>query len=149
LVLVELSSTAEDVAALLRDGVGWARVLAGESLELLDVRSTPRGILLQLRGVTAGTPATVLHARRDQGAPWLRAIALDSTRVEVTLELGTISPTVDRTDAEGRLRAPSHYESTARLALRRGLDAIAGGGHPTDLEEFLHDSWLAGLALKK
>jgi hypothetical protein len=41
------------------------------------------------------------------------------------------------------LRAPERYESSARLALRRALDACLSGKQEADLDELLQDMALA------
>jgi hypothetical protein len=44
---------------------------------------------------------------------------------------------------QGALRVPARFESPARLALRRALDACLSGRPVTDLDELLEDMALA------
>lgn len=146
-VVVECSASADETAEVLRDAVGWARVLAGGDLELIRSTVTARAIAVQLRRGGTGTPVTVLLARRDGSPAWIRGLAVDSVRVEVLLEHATRAPRVERTDAGGRLRLPERYESSERVAVRRVLAAVAAGEHPADVRELEHDVLLASRAL--
>ncbi len=140
-VQVECAAGEAELAVVLRDAVGWARLLAGGVLALRQSRLTPRAALLQFeRTDAAGVPATVLLGRRDSAASWMRALALDATRTEVSIQHRVGSPIVVRASREGQTQSPLRYESTARLALRRAIAALDGGHLPSDLAELHHDS---------
>jgi hypothetical protein len=47
----------------------------------------------------------------------------------------------------GTLRAPERYESSARLALRRAIDACLSGDPVADLDDLLHDMAVMGALL--
>jgi hypothetical protein len=149
IVQVELGASGKDLEAVLRDAVGWARVLAGGQLDLVEVHATARGAsaLLQRTDATASRHdglVTLLATRAGASTPWIRATALGVERIEVTVDGRT---SVVRTTQDGARRMPTRFESSARLALRRAIESLEGAPMPTDLPELDHDSRLAAALL--
>jgi len=142
---IEVGASRPDLGAVLRDGIGWGRLLAGGELEIVDATTTPRGVLALLRRVEASddrgpSTVTVLATRGEISAPWIRATVVGAERVEVVVDRRT---SVFRSTEDGVLRLPTRFESTARLTLRRVIDAVESSGHPNDLAHLRHDSRLA------
>lgn len=142
---IEMGASRPDLSAVLRDGIGWGRLLAGGELEIVDATATPRGVLALLRRVGASgggeaSTVTVLAARGEISAPWIRATVVGSERIEVVVDQGI---SVLRSTEDGVLRVPTRFESTARQALRRAIDAVESSVTPNDLAHLWHDSRLA------
>jgi hypothetical protein len=120
-----------------RDAIGWGRVLAGQTPS-----PTAGDGLLALLETPAGTPVTLcLVTTRRPGRGWVRAQVLDEVTTEVSIE-GRESRVVTAT-ASGRLTAPTRFESSERLALRRAVDAMDAGGRPDDLAVLAVDTDVA------
>lgn len=127
LIQVECSGSSAEFDTVLRDAIGWARVLGGGALTLLTVTATSRGlcVLLERPAVDAGdrpVAVTVLASRRAASA-WIRAVAIGADRVEVTIDNARGIAAVERSTAAGRLTVPPRWESPERVVLRRALDA--------------------------
>jgi hypothetical protein len=148
-VQVELGASRQELEVVLRDAVGWARVLAGGQLDLVDVHATARGVtaLLQRSDAAAGRYeglVTLLATRAGASSPWIRATALGVERTEVTVDGRT---SVVRTSEDGARQLPTRFESSARLALRRAIGSLEDASTPTDLPELDHDSRVAAAVL--
>lgn len=125
-------------AAVVRDAVGWLRLLGGP----LTLQTAAPGQALLV--TAAGTPATVLIAPAVM--PWLRARAMGPTVVEVSVgeaPHGPIDTAVALATDAGRLELPRRFETSARLALRRAVAALDGAPAPSDLDDLAHDAALA------
>jgi hypothetical protein len=125
-----------------RDAVGWARVLGGGCLEP-TARHVSSDVLLVALASASGVPATVTCTLGGPGsAVAIDAVALAPRRVEVRIdETAGLAEAATVSDA-GRLVAPTRFESTERLALRRALDALGDTTPPADLTELRHDEAL-------
>lgn len=133
LVVVDGGAPAAAPGVLARDAVGWARTLAGGALSLVAEGDGPA--LLQ---TDAGRCAAVTVVATDRpGAGWLRASALGDPLVDVEIE--GAAAFVTRSAASGRLVLPTRYESPARVALRRILDALDSERAPDDLSVLADD----------
>lgn len=133
LVVVDGGAPAAALGVLARDAVGWARTLAGGALSLVAEGDGPA--LLQ---TDAGRCAAVTVVATDRpGAGWLRASALGDPLVDVEIE--GAAAFVTRSAASGRLVPPPRYESPARVALRRILDALDSERAPDDLSVLADD----------
>jgi hypothetical protein len=145
LVQIEASAAVADVPATLRDALGWARILVGGTLELRERQVAPDAVTVLLDGGTRdATPvpvALVITSRRGT-SPWLRATALGPERREVVVDVARGLARVERASVDGRTFPPIRWESPARLALRRALDAVTGA-RPADLTDWNHDDALA------
>jgi len=128
-----------DAARLLRDAVGWARVLAGGPLAPLARADTPAATTLALDGPAAAS-VTCSGAGGVGGA--LVATALDARRMQVRVDSATRLAEVAFEDDTGRRVRPPRRESAERLALRRILDAIEAGERPDDLLHLAADDRL-------
>lgn len=128
LVQVECSASGAEFAAVARDAVGWARVLAGGALALDASRSTARGFsaLLSSRGDdgVGGVPVSIVATRRSGTDPWIRAIALGVERTEVTIDVARGSAVVESTSEAGRVIHPTRWESAERVVVRRAIEAL-------------------------
>lgn len=141
LFTAECAAPAADIAATVRDAIGWLRVLSGERLELDAVHATGHGAIALLRaGERAATLSATLLAEPSAGVR-LRALAIGVERVEVTIDAAGAASVVRASDA-GSLTKPARYESRRRAALRRAIDAI-DSGDPGDLDVWRHDEALA------
>lgn len=135
LVQVECSASGAEFAAVARDAVGWARVLAGGALALEASRSTARGFsaLLSWPGddSVGGVPVSIVATRRSGTDPWIRAIALGVERTEVTIDVARGSAVVERTSEAGRVIHPTRWESAERVVVRRAIEALESESIPS------------------
>lgn len=120
LVTVEVGGAAS--SGVLRDALGWARVLTGSQLTLTAVRGEPRGATA-LAESEPGTPVT-LSWRRSSGPPWLRVSALGASEVEVVVDAGTGHASGVVRSAHGEQLVGSGYEDRVRGELRRAIEAV-------------------------
>ncbi|WP_271984178.1 hypothetical protein [Pseudoclavibacter terrae] len=120
LVTVEVGGAAS--SGVLRDALGWARVLTGSQLTLTAVRGEPRGATA-LAESEPGTPVT-LSWRRSSGPPWLRVSALGASEVEVIVDAGTGHASGVVRSAHGEQLVGSGYEDRVRGELRRAIEAV-------------------------
>lgn len=144
IITVECAAPASGLEAAIRDGFGWARSLAQGPLSLKAGTATSRGrmALLDFDTVESGpSPATVLGTAAgglDAGA-LLQVLALGEVRTELTVDQPAGLTRLETSTEECTLRATERYESSARLALRRAVEACSGGMPVTDLGELLED----------
>lgn len=136
-IVVDAWGAPSEAAVLLRDAVGWARVLAGRPLEVLARAATFGAETLALR---AGGGVTVTRSVGGSGVgDALTAIVLGPRRVEVRVDSGASAIEVSYDDAAGRRIAAPKREAAERVALRRLRDAVLAGVRPGDLDELAHD----------
>ena len=118
----------------MRDAVGWLRIFAGDALTLV---AADEGLaLLETSAHMSATLTAVATARPDGGRVRVQALGEVITDVEVegrAVRLATASP-------GGCLIAPTRFESSERLALRRAVGALAAQATPTDLGELVADT---------
>lgn len=131
-VVVDAWGGRTDATALLRDAVGWARVLAGGALSVVDRADTAAATTLALRGPD-GVGVSVTRAIGGGVGGALVATALGPGRVEVRVDSASPLAEVAFDDLEGRRVRPARRESPERLALRRILDAVETGAVLSDL----------------
>ena len=77
----------------------------------------------------------------------LQVLALGEVRTEVTVDQPAGLTRLETSTEDGTLRAPERYESSARLALRRAIEAQSSGQPGTDLDELLEDMSLTRAVL--
>lgn len=163
-VSVDGAAATDELAFVLRDAIGWMRLLTGGPLELRASHPTKRGVTALLEphpGGTLGEPE--VHSRRAPGAfsadpactlgvgvladgvtgAQLRIDVLGETLTEVTIDAVRGPARVVTAAAKGRLVSPPRYETAERLALRRAIAAVRSGEPPSDLNDLLHDVTLA------
>ncbi|MFI2566296.1 hypothetical protein [Paenarthrobacter sp. NPDC018779] len=145
LLTIECGAPAADLDRLLRDGLRWAEVLAGGPVRPVSGRIPADGgmALLEagLPGAVHSVPVTVLATvyGSEARAPLFRVTALGEVRTVVeSVGLGSGISITTATD-NGSMHAPKHYEGSARLALRRAVEAAATGAALPDLGELLAD----------
>lgn len=147
-VTADAVAISSELSAVVRDAIGWLRVLAGGELELRAAASLPHGVIALFEESVSRRAATVTaSALMGRGDARLRVHAVGETRVEVDLDAATDRRSVEVSTSEGLLRRPRRHESGERVALRRAIDALADGSLPRDLRAFRHDSDLAARAL--
>ncbi len=149
LVQVEASAAAADLAATLRDALGWARVLAGSTLQLRSRQVAPDGVAALLEGTSPSgmpVPVSLVVSSRPATAPWIRATAIGPRRCEVTLDGARGLARVERAAEAGRSRSASRWESGARLAIRRAIAALEGTPSGDAEAWALDDELASGLA---
>ncbi|WP_285246691.1 hypothetical protein [Pseudarthrobacter sp. efr-133-R2A-89] len=147
-VTVECTAPAALLDAVIRDGLGWARSLAGSQLTFRAGMAAGQGIMGLLDSPMAGggrlsstLVGTVLEGPAAGGL--LQVLALGEVRTEVAIDLAAGRVKLGTSTVEGALRAPERYEAPARLALRRAIEAASSGREVADLEELLEDQRLA------
>lgn len=137
-VVVDAWGGRTDATALLRDAIGWARVLAGGPLSVVARTETASATTLALRGPN-GIGASVTRGIGGGVGGALTATALGSGRVEVRVDSASSLCEVTFEDGAGRRSTPVRRESPERLALRRMLDAMEAGTVLRDLAELAAD----------
>ncbi|MGN7947122.1 hypothetical protein ACTJKH_00080 [Microbacterium sp. 22215] len=141
------ADAAADVAsfrAVVRDAVGWLRVVAGGPLTLRSRAVSAHGVLALLDEAATGRAAVVtVSLLAGRGGSRLRVQAAGETRTEVELDDAADVAVVEVSTIEGALRLPRRRESHERLALRGAISALTGGRPVDDLEAFRHDAALA------
>ncbi|MET1086116.1 MAG: hypothetical protein ABWY04_03185 [Arthrobacter sp.] len=147
IITVECAAPAAGFVAAIRDGFGWARSFVQESLTLRAGSATSqcRIALLDSDGFGGGpVPVTVAATVAAGGGAegLLQVLALGEVRSEVTLDQPAGLTRVETSSGDGAVRSPQRYESSARLALRRAVEACAAGGEVSDLDELLEDMTL-------
>lgn len=142
----DVAATSSELDAVVRDAVGWLRMLTGGRLVLRAGERSTHGLLALLEepisGVSATMTASVLAGR---GNSRLRAQAVGETRVEVDIDAAVDILAVDISTVQGTRRVPRRREAHERLALRRAVAALEQAEGVDDLEEFRHDAMLAAL----
>ena len=147
MVTVESAASAGEMEATLRDGLRWAVVLAGGPLSYCGGGD---GIfLLEAAGASGPVPVTVgvRLLTGDARDPLLRVMAVGEVRTEVECGRAGASIRLKTTTGHGTTLAPLRYETSARLALRRALDACSSGERLTELDHLLEDHRLVSTLL--
>ena len=147
MVTVEGAASAGEMEATLRDGLRWAAVLAGGPLSYCGGGD---GIfLLEAAGASGPVPVTVgvRQLTGDARDPLLRVMAVGEVRTEVECGRAGASIRLKTTTGHGTTLAPLRYETSARLALRRALDACSSGERLTELDHLLEDHRLVSTLL--
>jgi hypothetical protein len=144
IITVECAAPAAGLDALICDGFGWMRSLAGGAVALQSSIATvhSRIALLDAGDSQGGTVPGTLSATAIGGlhpGGLLQVLAIGEVRTEVTVDQPAWLARMETVTEEGTLRAPERYESSARLALRRAIDACLAEGPAADLEELLQD----------
>lgn len=142
MVTAEVRTPDADAEGALRDVLGWARGLAGDSFEVVTAGGTRTrfGALLESTSGRLPLVLTVTKATRDARSPELHVTVLGETRSEVRLDPRAGVADVRTVDGDGDLVAPTRHEGRERVALRRCLEALRGGVRPDDLPEFAGDA---------
>jgi len=133
-LVVDGAAGESHVRTVARDAAGWLRVMAGGALSV--VRADGAFALLETDAGVAATLTVVATVRPGSGA--IRAQALGEVTTEVEVE--GRSARVIAASVAGRLTAPSRFESSERLSLRRALDALTARIPPSDLDELAADT---------
>ena len=152
IVTVECAAPAAGLEAVIRDGLGWARSLVRGPLTLQVCSATAhaRIALLDSGGSAGGAMPVTLGATAAAGLHadgLLQVLALGEVRTEVTVDQRAGLTRLETSTEDGTLRAPERYESSARLALRRAIEAQSSGQPGTDLDELLEDMSLTRAVL--
>lgn len=150
LITIECAAPAAALDGVILDGFGWARLLAGGPLALRASLAASRGRIALLDSMHSGgsggpVPATLAATPVGGLHPGglLQVLALGEVRSEVTVDQPAGLTLVETCTEEGSLRAPQRYESSARLSLRRAIEACSSGEPATDLEGLVEDLALA------
>jgi hypothetical protein len=149
LIQIECRGSSAEFDTVFRDAIGWARVLGGGSLDFLGVTTTSRGVcvLLERAAADAGSRSvavTVLASRRAAPA-WIRAVAIGTDRVEVTVDNARQAVSVESATVAGRRALPPRWESVERVVLRRAIEVASAPETSHDFEEWEHDEALSVL----
>ncbi|PPG01975.1 hypothetical protein C5E06_14965 [Pseudoclavibacter sp. RFBI5] len=145
-VLVTVEAGGPSSSGVLRDALGWARVLTGGGeLGLGSVfpenESGPTvSLLLESHD---GIPVLFSWAPAA-GVPWLRVSALGAVEVEVAIDPGAGVARLTSRSAEGERVVREAFEGRARRELRWALEAPRASDWPDELSRLLEDlelSW--------
>ncbi|MBF4460859.1 hypothetical protein [Pseudoclavibacter sp. VKM Ac-2867] len=145
-VLVAVEVGGPSSSGVLRDALGWARVLTGGGeLGLGSVfpenESGPTAsLLLESHD---GIPVLFSWAP-DAGAPWLRVSALGAVEVEVAIDAGAGVARLTSRSAEGERVVRDAFEGRARRELRCAIEAPRASDRPDELLCLLEDLELSG-----
>ncbi|MFJ4027386.1 hypothetical protein ACIPWF_09350 [Paenarthrobacter sp. NPDC089989] len=145
LLTIECGAPAADFDRVLRDGLRWAEVLAGGPVRVVSGSIPADGgmALLEARPLTvvAPVPVTVLATVLGSKArtPLLRVSALGEVRTVVEWAGLGSGISITTSTENGSTHAPNCYEGSARLALRRAMEAAATGAVLPDLGELVAD----------
>ncbi|WP_457965479.1 hypothetical protein M1E17_03415 [Arthrobacter sp. D1-29] len=144
IITVECAAPAAGLDAVIRDGFGWARSIARGPLSLKTGIATSHGrmALLDFDSLGSGPiPATlvVTAAGGFDAGGLLKMLVLGEVRTELTVDQAAGLTRLETSTEEGALRTPERYESSARLALRRAIQARSEGIQVPDLGELLED----------
>jgi photosystem II stability/assembly factor-like uncharacterized protein len=133
---------------MVRDAVGWMRVLADARLVVASASAAAAGAAALVRSHDGGVVGSVLATvTRPEGA-LLRVQALGETTTEVEIDEPVGRSELSTSTEHGRWVAPSCYEAADRMALRRALRAVGATGSSPDLMDLLHDGEAASRLLR-
>lgn len=141
-VTVECTAAPSGLGAVVCDGLGWARSLSPGPLTLRAGSAVGRARMVLLDAPAPGGALPVSLLATESGphpGGLLQLLALGEVRSEVTVDQAALLTRVETSRADGTLRAPERYESSARLALRRALQACSSGEPVADLDGMLGD----------
>jgi len=143
IITVECTAPAASLDAVILDGFGWARSLAQSPMRFQAGIATARGrmALLDCDSLDGGAPPATLVGTAAGGlhaGGLLQVLALGEVRTELTVDQPAGLTRLETSTEQGALRAPERYESSARLALRRAVEACSECP-VTDLDELLED----------
>jgi len=125
-VTVDVSGSAQDHPAALRDGLGLARRMVGGALQLEHARRTSHAVTAVLTAADGRPVAvTVADVSAPQGAGRLRVRGHGVEAIEALVDdaVGVRAVTVESGD--GIRRLPAVHEAPARAALRAAVAAIS------------------------
>ena len=139
MILADVVASAKSARASSRDAIGWLRALTGGPPTVLSVARGRHSLIAALE-TTAGVPAALsITTSRVDTCPAIDVIAIGDSRLELRIDDATGTRSIRQVRAEGALEPAARLESSARLALRRALAAVAG--EPVaDLDELCSDS---------
>lgn len=138
-IVAECRADSADLPSLVRDAVGWIRVLGGG---LPEVVAAGGAVLLRPAGM-ADPVASLLATATAAGGPVLRIRAMGEVTTELEIDDPLGRREVSTSTTGGRMVAPALHESGARAALRRAIDVLAAGESPHDLADLRHDARMA------
>ncbi|MFE1665127.1 hypothetical protein [Microbacterium sp. P02] len=153
ILLVDAMCTVTTRPDVVRDAIGWMRAVGGGGVRMLSSAVQRGSVLAHLESVPPSgraLPCSLSLAVAAGGwrGSLLRVSGLGAVRTEVLIDSEARIRTVDTLDERGSLRAPDRFEETARGALRRALDVLAGDSSATDLADLAADARVADAVLQ-
>jgi hypothetical protein len=137
-IVVEAAAAAADLRPVLRDAVGWARVLGGP---IVPGAAASTDAFVLAHGTAGGVPVTIsVTVLADGQGSRVRATAIGALTTEVVVDPLAGTEWVQTASTEGLRILPARFESTARATLRR---ALAADGRCADLDELRADATVA------
>jgi hypothetical protein len=139
-IVLDGGAPAARLHVVARDAIGWGRVLAGQAPVL---RSAARGLAL-LEGPDGIALTLSVVATRRPGRGWIRAQVLGEVLTDVDVE--GRSCRIAASTVDGQTIAPTRFESSERLAVRRAIEALEAGAaieadeRPGDLADLISDT---------
>lgn len=142
-IVVDAASAPEGLTAVLRDAIGWARVLAGAPVRVREATESRHGAIAGLDA--GGVPVSLVATSGSPDRGLVRVTVLAATRIEVEVDPGAGVARVTRDGADGSRTLPRRFEASARLFLRRAIAALEhpGAGAAQDLEDLIADAVIA------
>ncbi|QQQ62763.1 hypothetical protein [Paenarthrobacter ureafaciens] len=147
-VTVECAASPRELPAALCDALRWAAILAGAPLRTI-AGSLPGDVGVHLLEAGDTTVTVAVRVLASDAPPQLRVTALGAVRTEVESVHVDTGPRVTTTNAAGAMVAAKRYEGSARLCLRRALEAASSGTLQSDLTELIEDGLLASRLMKE
>ena len=150
MVSIECAAVSPHFEAVLRDAFGWARLFGGRPDEvprLSAATATGHGTMVLLDAgepPESGTPVAVLGniLQGGQAGSLLNVLVLGTTRTAITVDGAAGFTRVETAMGDGTLLAPTRFEASVRLALRRAAEACSSGRDTGDLPALLLDAQL-------
>jgi hypothetical protein len=137
-IVVEAAAAAADLRPVLRDAVGWARVLGGP---VVPGAAASTDAFVLAHGTAGGVPVTIsVTVLADGQGSRVRATAIGASTTEVVVDPLAGTEWVQTATTDGLRILPARFESTARATLRR---ALAADGRCADLDELRADATVA------
>ncbi|MET0976460.1 MAG: hypothetical protein ABWX82_12400 [Leifsonia sp.] len=143
IAVVECRAAPDALPTMVRDAVGWVRVLANSRLEVAAVamgRAGGTALLSRRDGGAAGS--VIIAVTRPEGAIF-RLQALGETTTELEIDGAAGRSELTTSTSGGRRVAPQAFEAGERLAIRRAIEVVRHGRPSSDLDDLLHDATTA------
>lgn len=150
MVSIECAAVSPHFEAVLRDAFGWSRLLGGRpdcAPALSAATATRHGTMVLLDAgeqPKPGTPVAVLGniLQGGRAGSLLNVLVLGTARTAITVDQAAGFTRVETSRGDGTLLAPTRFEASARLALRRAAEACSSGRDTGDLPALLLDARL-------
>ncbi|BDZ44447.1 hypothetical protein [Naasia aerilata] len=141
MLVAECLAGAEQLAAVLRDALGWSRELGG-ALTQDQSSADDEAVSALLAAGPDRIPVLLRATVAPDARSFVRVRALGEVTTEIVVEELGSRCSVSTTDAAGREEAPRRFESVERFTVRRALAALAGEDLHDDVADLVADAAL-------